>query len=346
MQQRQPPRVPRAQVDCGSALQLPQHVWYRQAERWTSRSRRQHGRRQVGRPAFGHNLASSVGFSLETDVRIPITIQQFPAFTKQVLHRSRILRQDLQRKPKFWLCYFSCYSYYPYLACALHSLKNCAQDIRYQVIVFNDSEMPLSAPQIKALEQLIPSIRVISWPKSMGWGEEQIGWIWRAYAIAAETAEDTDIVARVDSDVYFFNDRIFRLAERTDADLLGDGHYVNFEFCQGGCYFFKAAAIRKINAFLAEVPASSWAKELDVVVEDVAATHFSRRLGLDVRMTWFMMFPDELRNAGRLNAWQRWKFSCAHFVMKNKALMLEAYERDVLSPATAPEYRQLLTLSP
>ena len=53
-------------------------------------------------------------------------------------------------------------------------------------------------------------------------------------------------------------------------------------------------------------------------VEDIAAYHFARRLGLRTWLTWFMMFPDELRNAGGLTRWQRWKFSCVHFVMKNK----------------------------
>jgi hypothetical protein len=58
--------------------------------------------------------------------------------------------------------------------------------------------------------------------------------------------------------------------------------------------------------------------------------HFARTLGLRIWMTWFMMFPDELRNAGGLTPWQRWKFSCLHFVMKNKAGMITAYTQEVL----------------
>ena len=275
-------------------------------------------------------------------MKLPIRIQQLPEFIKQSWQRSLILRSSVDRKPTFRLCYFSCHSYYRYLVCALHSLKNSATAVRYEVIVFNDLEMPLSSNQIQKLEQLIPGIRVIPWPKSMGWGAEQIGWIWKAYALAAEGAGDDDIIARVDSDVFFFNDRVFRAVERSGADLVGDGHYVNFEFCQGGCYFFRASAIRKILAMQATDSIESLAPQLQVVVEDVAATFFARRLNLKVWMMWFMMFPDELRNAGRLSSWQRWKFSCAHFVMKNKAAMLVAYERDVLTAAGIPEFRELL----
>jgi hypothetical protein len=217
--------------------------------------------------------------------------------------------------------------------------------MRYEVTVFSDTDMPLSDAQADALRRLIPGLKVVPWPKSMGWGAEQIGWIWRAYALAVEGAADDDIVARIDSDVFFFSDTIFRVVERSDADLVGDGHYVNFEFCQGGCYFFRASAVRKILALHESMPVARLAAELPVVVEDVAATHFARRLGLKVWMTWFMMFPDELRNAGRLTSWQRWKFSCAHFVMRNKSAMLEAYEREVLRPASVEGFRALLDVA-
>lgn len=183
---------------------------------------------------------------------------------------------------------------------------------------------------------------MIPWPKSMGWGAKQIGWIWRAYRLAAENAADDDIIARVDSDIFFFNDTIFRAVARSDADLVGDGHYVNFEFCQGGCYFFRASAVRRINAMLEAESLERVLADGHVGVEDMAAYYFARRLGLKIWMTWFMMFPDELRNAGKLTRWQRWKFSCVHFVMKNKEMMLEAYEREMLGGRGPEGYQQAL----
>jgi hypothetical protein len=54
------------------------------------------------------------------------------------------------------------------------------------------------------------------------------------------------------------------------------------------------------------------------------------------------MFPDELRNAGGLTRWQRWKFSCAHFVMKNKHAMLVAYEKEVLGGRPSAAYQSAL----
>jgi len=275
---------------------------------------------------------------------LPIRIRHFPQFVRQTVERSLVLSRPDPGARTFHLCFFSCQSYFRYLYCSLHSIVEHAHGIRFKVLVFSDEEMPLSAAQIDAIQALVPGARVIPWPKSMGWGATQIGWIWRAYGLAAEDAGDNDIIARVDSDVFFFNDRIFRAVERSDADLVGDGHYVNFEYCQGGCYFFRASAVRRINAMFEEVPIEKILTEIGIVVEDIAAYHFARRLGLETWLTWFMMFPDELRNAGGLTSWQRWKFSCLHFVMKNKSAMLEAYKKELLKPENRAEFMKITNI--
>ncbi len=273
---------------------------------------------------------------------IPIRIRQFPAFVKSTVLRSRTLQKPDPRGRVFHLCFFSCESYFRYLYCSLHSLTRHIGAHSFKVLVFNDTDQPLTDPQITEIQSLIPGTRVILWPKSMGWGAEQIGWIWRAYGMAAEGAKDDDIIARVDSDVFFFNDTIFKAVARSDADLVGDGHYVGLKYSQGGCYFFRASAVRKINAMIASEGMERILGEIGIQVEDIAATHFARRLNLKVWLTWFMMFPDELKNAGGLTPWSRWKFSCLHFVMKNKTAMLAAYEREIFGGKLPEPYREAL----
>lgn len=273
---------------------------------------------------------------------LPIRLRHFPHFIKQTVDRALVLRRPKNSNRTFHLCYFSCQSYFKYLYCSLHSLVEHGRNVNYKIIIFSDDEQPLSEDQISAIKALIPSAQVIPWPKSMGWGSKQISWIWRAYQIAADGAKDDDIVARVDSDVFFFNDTIFRVVERSDADMVGDGHYVDFQYCQGGCYFFRVSAVNQICASLASEPIDEILKGIDIIVEDVAAYHFAQRLGLKIWQVWFMMFPDELRNAGGLTPWQRWKFSCAHFVMKNKVAMLEAYEKEVFQTSSLEQYKRVL----
>lgn len=270
---------------------------------------------------------------------LPVRVRQFPPFVRQTLQRTRVLRRSPPRMPTFHLCYFSCESYYRYLYCSLHSLKATLRGVPYRVLVFSDTDMPLTETQIAALQQLMHGLKVIPWPKSMGWGAQQINNIWQAYALAAQDAADDDIVARIDSDVFFFNDRIFQAAARSEADFVGDGHFVDFRFCQGGCYFLRGRAVRAVLSLLQRETMDQLAKQVHVVVEDVMAHHLVQRAGLRTWMTWFMMFPDELRLAGGLTAWQRWKFSCVHFVMKDKVKMLDAYHAHVLGGQMPGDYR-------
>ncbi|WP_082879766.1 glycosyltransferase family A protein [Methylomonas methanica] len=261
---------------------------------------------------------------------MPIRVKQFPNFVKHIFIRTILLLQNTHSQPTFHLCYFSCNSYFKYLYCSLHSLLKFSSNHNFKIYVFNDNEQPLSDAQILSIQNLIPGTKVIPWPKSMGWGANQIKTIWQAYGEVAEHALDNDIVARVDSDVFFFNDIIFRAVAKSDADLIGDGHYVNFEYTQGGCYFFRADAIKKIVKLLATENIENLLSEIEPIVEDIAAHHFARHLKLKIWLTWFMMFPDELRNAGGITKWMNWKFSCLHFVMKNKKAMLTTYQNELL----------------
>ena len=46
-----------------------------------------------------------------------------------------------------------------------------------------------------------------------------------------------------------------------------------------------------------------------------------------------------------LTAWQRWKFSCLHFVYKNKGGMIDAYVRDVLPSDQRAQFAETLVTS-
>ena len=100
--------------------------------------------------------------------------------------------------------------------------------------------------------------------------------------------------------------------------------------------------MREIVALLNRQSLDAVVAQAAVPVEDVVAHDLAQLAGLNIWMTWFMMFPDELRNAGGLTPWQRWKFSCVHFVMKNKAAMIETYLHHMLPPAVVPGFLALL----
>lgn len=275
-------------------------------------------------------------------MKMPIRLQQLPNFLTEIFHRQSVLStKPTGEVPTFHLCYFSCHSYFPYLYCAVHSLKRHIPH-PVKILIFNDSDQPISKTQIEALRVLEPNMRIIDWPKSMGWGSQQIQNIWNAYALAAEDAQPTDYIARMDSDVFFFNDRIFRFIERSRFQLIGDGHYVGLNYTQGGCYFFSAQAVLDIVQWLRPQKMDQLLAQANIDVEDRAAYYFAQTLQQRTHLTWFMMFPDELRNAGGLTRWARFKFSCIHFVMKNKNLMIDCYVKDILPPAEHADFLAIL----
>lgn len=256
---------------------------------------------------------------------LPIRIKQLPNFIADQISRRSALTNNVAADITFNLCFFSCESYFEYLHCSVHSVVNQVSAFKYRIFVFNDSEQPITDDQCNVLRELSPQVDIILWPKSMGWGTEQISNIWKAYEYAAQHAQPDDIIARVDSDVFFINDRIFKQVASCSADFVGDGHFVDFKYCQGGCYFFRVSAVRKIVNLIATEGMENLVSEIDVNVEDVAATAFARRLNLNVLLTWFMGFPNELDNNKHSIWWFKHKFSCVHFVMKNKDKMLTAY---------------------
>ncbi|WP_412971994.1 hypothetical protein [Glaciecola sp. MF2-115] len=261
----------------------------------------------------------------ENPIRMPIRIKHLPNFIADKISQKKLLAKSTDSDITFNLCFFSCESYFDYLHCSIHSVVNQLSSFKYKIFVFNDSDQPITNEQSEILRNLSPQVEIILWPKSMGWGAEQISNIWRAYEYAAEQAKPNDIIARVDSDVFFVNERIFKQVAAQGADLMGDGHFVDFKYCQGGCYFFKASAVRKIVNLIATESMEKLVKEIDVEVEDVAATAFAKKLNLNVVQTWFMGFPNELEHNKYFIWWFKSKFSCVHFVMKNKDKMLTAY---------------------
>ena len=199
-----------------------------------------------------------------------------------------------------------------------------------KIYVFSDTDQPFDESQTIKIRTLFPGAEVLPWPKSMGWGTEQISNIWNAYKFVSDQASEYDVIARIDSDVFFFNDRILHMVSATDADLIGDGHFIGFRYVQGGCYFFRVSAVREICEEIRLNGMDSLLEAGKINVEDAAAYYFSRRLNQKIWMTWFMMFPDELDRNNRVSWWANYKFSCLHFVMKNKKAMIDVYRKDIL----------------
>ena len=277
-------------------------------------------------------------------MRLPIRVAQLPQFAGSVLRRALLPGRGKASRTTFRLCYFMCRSYFPYLYCSIHSLSQLHVEDKLEIYVFCDRNEMLTPEQSQQLETLGFPIRTIAWEKSQGWGHTQIQNIWNAYALAAKDAPAGTYVARVDADVFFFSSWIFDAVARSSADMVGDGHFVDFEYAQGGLYFLKAEAIGNI---LARTPIDTFPAVLgsaNINVEDVAAHHMAKRAALRIWLTFFMMFPDEYVNAGGLTHYQRRKFACLHYAKRNKAPMLDIYLSEMTRAEDKPGFMSAIAV--
>lgn len=261
---------------------------------------------------------------------IPIRVKHLPRYLWEIAIRFITLKKN-SNPVSFTLCHFTCHSYYKYLYCSLHSLQKVRNGIPIRVLIFCDANEMFSQEQCEAIRTVFPDSKIIPWTKSQGWGSEQIASIWKAYSLAASESGESDYVVRVDSDVFFFSNWIFQLVARSGKDLVGDGHYVDFKYCQGGLYFLRAGAINTIKRYFEENSMDEFLKKTKINVEDIAAYQFIKHTKQKSWLTFFMMFPDEYRIAGNLSTYQRFKFCCLHFVMKNKNKMLEVYLQKIIN---------------
>ena len=274
---------------------------------------------------------------------IPVRVRQLPRYLWEIVIRFITLKKNPD-PVSFTLCHFTCHSYYKYLYCSLHSLQKVRCGIPIRVLIFCDANEMFSQEQFEAIRTVFPDSKVIPWTKSQGWGSEQIASIWKAYSLAASESRENDYVVRVDSDVFFFSNWIFQMVACSGKDLVGDGHYVNFKYCQGGFYFLRAGAINKIKRYFEENSMDEFLKKTKINVEDIAAYQFIKQTGQKSWLTFFMMFPDEYRTAGKLTTYQRFKFCCLHFVMKNKNKMLEAYLLEIINPGERDMFLKALEI--
>jgi len=261
---------------------------------------------------------------------IPIRIRQFPVFAREYFRKKKYLKQATQADQVLKLCYFSCYSYFQYLFCSVHSLKRIQNGYQLKIVVFCDRLEMFSESQQAALRSLFPDIEIVPWGKSQGWGIEQIESIWAAYDYAQKGLKEGDYVARIDSDVFFFSDWLFSALARVQFDLVGDGHFIDFKYVQGGVYFVRVAMLRKIIKDFASLSLRLFLEKNNIGVEDQAVSRLVEANKGSVWLTYFMMFPDEYRIAGKLSPYQKEKFCCYHQATKSKAPMLPLYRKELL----------------
>jgi hypothetical protein len=143
--------------------------------------------------------------------------------------------------------FFSCGAHAAYLELAIRSLARIRSGFEGKIYVGEDPDDPLSMSDKAKLAASGFDITYVQWGKVTGYGETTMLSQLRAFhQVAAVTPKD-HWIAKVDSDVLFVNDHIFRVIQHCLADLVGQSEraWGTFSYSQGGCYFVKAGFISR-----------------------------------------------------------------------------------------------------
>lgn len=181
------------------------------------------------------------------------------------------------------------------------------------VFVVVDSKGPFNEEQQSELKEIVPNLQFLE----LG----QIDWAsihtlkteLQAFAIAASRAKPIDFIAKVDSDILFFSSIKLEEVGVCAADFVGDGHYSNYEYAQGGLYLLRAPLAEKLQT-VSEQELAQTIAECRTHAEDQVVSALVRRRTKNIWLTRLMLFPNEFDKANLDGAWVRQEFSAIHLV--------------------------------
>lgn len=253
--------------------------------------------------------------------RIPTRVRQLPKSIPSSIYKWMITLGGEGHSGVIHLVYFSCSKHFKYLSVSLRSLKNIDRKYLGNIYLYIDRTDPLRPEQLEEVAKLPFSVEVMETGPIKGWGVDMVSMELGAYGEVSKRSGIGDYVAKVDSDVLFVSDEIFKYVVRSKMDLVGDGPYVNYAYAQGGMYFLSKLVAEKISSCEREDVEEFMLDELNTTAEDIAITALVRRYSSKVWLTRFLMFPEEMHNLGGVDGANPNRITAIHFVQEKEAMI-------------------------
>jgi len=166
--------------------------------------------------------------------------------TKFKFNKKLCAVQQISKQPKIHFFYISCGKDFKYLFISLRSLEKLNLGCRGNIYLYIDKKDHLSNEHIKKLKKEFIWNMVIRKTKyKLSWGGAKllISELVAFREILTEINQN-DYVAKIDSDVLFISDRIFKEVIKGESEAIGQRKKEGF--MEGGSYFLKASLISKI----------------------------------------------------------------------------------------------------
>jgi len=199
---------------------------------------------------------------------------------------------------------------------SLRSLVALQSSCIGKVFVVVDSKGPFAPEQEAELKSICPVLQFL-YLGQIDWASvETLRTELKAFSAAAQIAEPDDFIAKVDSDILFFNATKLEEISVSRYDFIGDGHYSDYAYAQGGLYFIRASMARPLAETLLQTELQEAIDRCGSVSEDrVMSALFAHRCS-KIWMTRVMLFPNEYEKSDLSSRWLKQEFSAIHFVRR------------------------------
>lgn len=257
---------------------------------------------------------------------VPIGVRAIPKLVKQWFADIALLNK--RDEPRYFnFVYFSYEPDFDYLLLSIKSLVRHFEYIR-TITIFVDQKAPFSVKQEEVLSNLsseisFKTINNFSWASTESTKAE-----FDAFLSVTELAPAEDYIAKVDSDILFFESKKLKRIAFSNLPAVGDGHWDGWQFFQGGFYIAKVSALRSalIDLDIDKLNRMIRVSLDGISAEDRCVTQALREHNVPLHFTQLMLFPSEYQRIKRINRFVRWDYCAMHFV-KDKERMQEYFSR-------------------
>lgn len=212
--------------------------------------------------------------------------------------------------------YFSCAGDMPLLTMSLKSLSALSTNRIGNVFVVVDSKAPFTPEQEIDLRSICPELRFLHLGRIDWASVETLHTELRAFSTAARSAAPHDFIAKVDSDILFFSALKLEEISVSRFDFVGDGHYSDYSYAQGGLYFIRADKAVPLAESVSGAELQSAMDRCGSISEDRVMSALLAGRCRRIWMTRVMLFPNEYEKASLRGGWVRREFSAIHFVRR------------------------------
>lgn len=249
----------------------------------------------------------------------PVGVRNVSYILHDQIHK---IKHNLRSKSstKIHFIYFTCDKDYLLLSMSLTSLVTFNYDFIGSITIIEDKKGPLTNDHKESLKKIYNKITFKEFG-NIDWASiETLKSELSAFLEISSNVADNDLIAKIDSDVLFFNSH--KLAEvcKSDADFIGDGHYSFYKYAQGGLYLMRATTCRTLAGSLRNNELEVAIKECGTNAEDQVIYKLVSKTTSRIWLTRLMLFPNEFENTSLRNYFVKREFCCIHFVHKKNSM--------------------------